>query len=324
MGNSRKRIFITGIGGFIGSHLAKVLLQRGDQVAGCDNFNDYYDPSLKKERVEGLPNVFECDVQDQKQIETLITNHNTTHLVHLAAQAGVRYSITHPQTYVEANLHGLFSLLEVLKAHPQIKFTFASSSSVYGLNKKIPFSESDPTDLPANFYAATKKAGEAMAFSYHHLYGIATTALRYFTVYGPMGRPDMAYYKFAKAILEEKPIDLYNYGKMERDFTYIDDIVDGTIRALDYEAPFEIFNLGNNTPEPLLKMVELLEQYLGKKAILNLLPMQMGEIRTTFADIDKAKRLLGYEPKTSLEQGLQKFTNWFQSSNICSELEPLL
>lgn len=312
MSNSRKRIFITGAAGFIGSYLAQHLHTRGDFVIGCDNFNTYYDPELKKMRAEALPcKVLNCDFTD---IAHALDKHQITHVVHLAAQAGVRYSLLHPEKYQETNSNSFFQLLEILKDRPHIKFTFASSSSVYGLNKKIPFSESDPTDHPANFYGATKKANEVMAFSYHHLYGIATTALRFFTVYGPMGRPDMAYFFFTNAIQNGKTIRLFNKGNMRRDFTYIDDIVEGTTAAIDRESSFEIFNLGNNQPEELMTMVQLIEEHLGKKAKLELLPMQPGEIEITYANIDKAKKLLGFSPKTSLEEGMKKFLTWHQET----------
>lgn len=315
MGNSGKRIFITGIAGFIGFHLAKRLHERGDFVTGCDNFNSYYDPALKRWRQSQLScKVHECDICDEKKLKTLIEKNGITHLIHLAAQAGVRYSLQNPKAYQETNSDGFFHVLEVLRKNPHIKFTFASSSSVYGTNKKIPFSESDPTDHPANFYGATKKANEVMAYSYHHLYGIPTTALRFFTVYGPLGRPDMAYYSFTEAISQGKPIRLFNNGKMRRDFTYIDDIVEGIVSAIDAESSFEIFNLGNNAPEELLKMVQLIEDYTGKKALLEKLPMQPGEIEETFADIEKAKKILQFSPKTSLEEGMKKFLSWHQNS----------
>lgn len=313
MGSSRKRIFITGMAGFIGSYLARRLIRQGDHVVGCDNFNAYYDPELKKKRAKGL-NVVVCDINDGRRIEQLLEEHEITHLVHLAAQPGVRYSLENPKAYKETNLDGFFSILEALRKFPHIRGIFASSSSVYGLNERAPFCESDPTDHPANFYSATKKANETLAFSYHHLYGIPMTILRLFTVYGPMGRPDMAYFKFAKAILQETPIDLYNQGKMARDFTYIDDIIDGIARAIDYESEFTIFNLGNSRPEPLFKMVHLLEEYLEKKAQLNRLPMQPGEMPSTCANIERAKTLLGYDPKTSLEQGLKRFTEWLSGA----------
>jgi len=316
MNNSRKRIFITGCAGFIGFHLAQALSSRGDFVIGCDNFNAYYDPELKRVRAHHLKeqeiDVVDYSISDTAKLEHLIEEHQITHLVHLAAQAGVRYSITHPEKYQETNSNGFFHILELLRKYPHIKFTFASSSSVYGLNKKTPFSEGDITDHPANFYGATKKANELMAFAYHHLYGIPTTALRFFTVYGPYGRPDMAYYFFTKAIEEGTPIKVFNYGKMERDFTYIDDIVDGICSAIDLESAFEVFNLGNNRPEPLMKMIQTLETLIGKKAILDMLPMQPGEIPTTFADITKAKENLKFNPQTSLETGLEKFYAWYQ------------
>ncbi len=314
LSDSGKRIFITGIAGFIGFHLAKALKARGDDVAGCDSFNSYYDPILKRERAKILEDlgvqITACDICHRDQFEELVDKHRTTHLVHLAAQAGVRYSITHPEKYQESNLDGFFHVLEVLRHRPEIKLTFASSSSVYGLNKKIPFSESDPTDHPANFYGATKKCNELMAFSYHHIYGIKATGLRFFTVYGPYGRPDMAYFSFAKAIREGKPIKLFNHGKMRRDFTYIDDIVDGVVAAVDLGADFEIFNLGNHHPEELTTLVSLIEHHLKKKAIVQLLPMQPGEIEVTYADISKANGKLNFNPKTSLEAGMEKFLRW--------------
>ncbi|MCK4934964.1 MAG: NAD-dependent epimerase/dehydratase family protein, partial [Simkaniaceae bacterium] len=222
-----KKIFITGIAGFIGFHLAKYLHNRGDIVIGCDNFNAYYSPELKRARSDQLKklgiSVHALDIQETNALKDLIHKNHITHIVHLAAQAGVRYSLTHPESYEENNLKGFLSILEICKSHPQIKLTYASSSSVYGLNKKIPFSENDPTDAPTNLYAATKKANELMAHAYHHLYGISVTGLRYFTVYGPWGRPDMAYFLFAKAIQKGEPINVFNHGKMRRDFTYIDD-----------------------------------------------------------------------------------------------------
>ncbi len=320
MVNSDKRIFITGAAGFIGFHLAKALSARGDQVVGCDNFNSYYDPALKRERARLLQEsgvqVHTGDLNDRVALEKLIADHETTHLVHLAAQAGVRYSITHPEEYQESNSNGFFHLLEILRQKTHIKFTFASSSSVYGLNKKIPFAESDMTDQPANFYGATKKSNELMAFSYHHLYGIATTALRFFTVYGPYGRPDMAYYFFTKAIIDGKTIKVFNHGQMQRDFTYIDDIVEGIVAAVDLEGSFEVFNLGNHKPEPLMKMIGLLEALTGKKAHLEMLPMQPGEIPITYADITKAQEKLHFTPKTSLEEGLSHFYNWYEQQFV--------
>ncbi|NGX39863.1 MAG: UDP-N-acetylglucosamine 4-epimerase [Chlamydiae bacterium] len=321
MKNSRKRIFITGIAGFIGFHLAKALIARGDQVFGCDNFNDYYSPALKKERARlltqaGIP-ITTCDICDPI-LATLIEKQEPTHLVHLAAQAGVRMSLKAPEKYQEANGNGFFRILEILRQNPSIKCTFASSSSVYGLNKKIPFSENDTTDHPANFYGATKKCNEAMAFAYHNLYGISMTALRYFTVYGPFGRPDMAYYDFTKAIEEEQTIKLFNSGNMQRDFTYIDDIVTGTIAAMDLEADYEIFNLGNNHPEELHTLISLIESHLGKKARIENLPMPPGEIQITYADITKAKEKLNWEPTTTLQEGMAKFLFWYDKQGALS------
>lgn len=312
MNNSRKRIFITGIAGFIGFHLAKTLEQEGHFVIGCDNFNPYYDPELKKQRAAQLSHVLNLDICERENLEKVICEHEITHIVHLAAQAGVRYSLSHPEKYYRANIEGFFHILEILRAHPHIKLLFASSSSVYGLNKNIPFSETDPTDHPANFYGATKKSNEVMAFSYHQLYDIAMIGLRFFTVYGPWGRPDMAYFSFTQAILEERPIKVFNKGNMQRDFTYIDDIVAGIVAALDCETKFEIFNLGNHQSEELLKMIRILEGLLGKKAELEMLPMPPGEMVTTFANIDKARRCLGFAPKTSLDEGLKKFIHWHQ------------
>lgn len=315
MSISSKRIFITGIAGFIGFHLAKFLHGRGFFVLGCDNFNNYYDPALKKQRAEQLLalgiEVVDADISDSPLIESLLVKNKITHCVHLAAQAGVRYSLTFPEKYVHSNLHGFTQILEVLKRHPHIKFIFASSSSVYGLNQKIPFSEEDKTVHPANFYAATKIAGEAIAHSYHHLYGIPTIGLRYFTVYGPWGRPDMAYFLFTDSIMQGKPIQVFHEGKMQRDFTYIDDIIQGTCAALDFEADFEIFNLGNHRPVEILHLIELIEKKIGKKAIKEFKPMQSGEVLTTYADISKSQQALCFHPKTSLEEGMDKFLDWY-------------
>lgn len=316
MHNSRKRIFITGIAGFIGFHLARHLMNQGHFVTGCDNFNSYYDPLLKRARAKELAiPILECPLSDPR-LEQAIQKEKITHIVHLAAQAGVRYSITHPEAYLSANIEGFFHILELVRRNPAIKLTYASSSSVYGLNKKIPFSETDVTDSPANFYAATKKSNELMAHSYHNLHGISVTGLRYFTVYGPWGRPDMAYFSFTRAIEEGKPLKLFNYGKMRRDFTYVDDIVKGTASAIDFEGKNEIFNLGNNKPEELFEMVSLIEKRLNKKAQIELLPMPIGEIETTYADIAKAQKLLGYSPTTSLASGMEKFLDWYQNNSV--------
>ncbi len=311
---TQKKILITGIAGFIGFHLASFLIKKGDYVIGCDNFNDYYTPELKTERANKLKTlgteVINHDIQNIQELTSLLEEKGITHIVHLAAQAGVRYSITHPMPYSNSNLNGFLNVLELARALPDVKLIFASSSSVYGGNTKLPFSETDPTDDPISLYAATKKSGELLAKSYHHLYQIPMTGLRFFTVYGPWGRPDMAYFSFAKKILKDRPIPVFNHGKMERDFTYIDDIIEGTAAAIDACRDFEIYNLGNNHPEPLMTLITLLEAALGKKALIDYKPMQSGDVTTTFADITKAQDHLGYAPKTSLSSGIAKFTDW--------------
>jgi len=315
--SSRKKIFLTGIAGFIGFHLARHLSARGDEVIGCDNFNDYYDPKLKRDRAEILKKegikIYEIDLRDKAKLEGVFQDAHFTHIVHLAAQAGVRYCITHPQAYVHSNLDGFVQILEVCRKFGPIPFIYASSSSVYGMNKKIPFSESDPTESPSNFYGATKKSNELIARSYHHLYKIPVTGLRFFTVYGPWGRPDMAYFSFAKALLNESPIPLFAEGKMKRDFTHIDDIVKGTAAAIDLSAPDEIFNLGHNSPHAVTELVELLESATGKKAKLQHYPMQPGEVPVTFADISKSQAMLGFSPKVTLSDGIKGFVDWYQS-----------
>ncbi len=312
----KKNIFITGAAGFIGFHLAKTLHGRGEKVVGYDNFNDYYSPELKRKRASELKRlgvkVLAGDICDASHLDASIKKHAITHVVHLAAQAGVRYSLINPQAYVHANLEGFVNILQTCR-HESLKLTYASSSSVYGQNTKIPFAETDKTDQPASFYGATKKSNELMAETYHHLYGISVTGLRFFTVYGPWGRPDMAYFSFAKAILEEQPIHLYNQGNMQRDFTYIDDIVAGTIAAIDLEAPCELFNLGNHRPEPLSLLVSLHEKYLGKKAKIILAPMQPGDVLTTYADITHSQEKLGFHPSTPLEEGIRRFVDWFRT-----------
>jgi UDP-glucuronate 4-epimerase len=311
----KKNIFITGAAGFIGFHLACHLNSRGDNVLGYDNFNDYYSPDLKRARAQHLRKlgikVIKGDLCNVKKLTKAAADFKTTHIAHLAAQAGVRYSLINPHAFVKSNLDGFLNILEICR-HSPIKLVYASSSSVYGLNTKIPFSESDPCDQQANLYGATKKSNELLAFSYHHLYGISTTGLRFFTVYGPWGRPDMAYFKFTKSILEGQPIEVFNHGKMERDFTYIDDIIAGTTAAIDLEAPCEIFNLGNQRPEKLQNMVDILEKLLGKKANRILLPMQAGDVLSTYADISKSQEHLNFQPQTSLRQGLKKFVDWYR------------
>jgi len=303
--------------GFIGMYVAIGLKKRGDFVIGIDNFNNYYDVNLKQARAKELKKLgIDClhtDICDGTTIDQLVAQHGITHLVHLAAQAGVRYSLECPETYVKSNLDGFVTLLEVCRKYPAIKFIYASSSSVYGLNRKQPFSEKDFTDSPASLYGATKKANEVIAHAYHHIFDIPVTGLRFFTVYGPWGRPDMAAWIFTKNILEGKPIPVYNNGKMKRDFTYIDDIVDGVIAAVDKGFACELINLGNNQPEELEDLIRYIEQACGKKAIQDLLPMQLGDVLETCAEIDKAKKLLNFSPKVSLEEGIRRFVTWYKS-----------
>ncbi|HEX2579202.1 MAG TPA: NAD-dependent epimerase/dehydratase family protein [Rhabdochlamydiaceae bacterium] len=309
-------IFITGIAGFIGFHVAQALRKRGDTVIGCDNFNAYYDLQLKRDRAALLEKqgvkVVEADICDGALLEKLVVENKITHFLHLAAQAGIRHSIRQPQDYVASNLDGFIKVIEVIRHHPEIPLVYASSSSVYGLNKKIPFSEADQIDLPASLYGATKKSNELIAHAYHHMFGISVTGLRFFTVYGPWGRPDMAYFSFTDAILKGKPLQIFNEGQMKRDFTYIDDIVAGTIAAIDLAAPCEIFNLGNHQPEGVLHLVEILEKRLGKEAVKNFLPMQLSEVPVTYADISKSQKMLGFSPKISLEEGIEKFLAWYR------------
>lgn len=310
----KKTIFLTGAAGFIGFHLAKKLISQGHTVVGYDNFNDYYDPSLKRARQKNLEiEIIEGDLTDSNKLKALFQKHNFTHVLHMAAQAGVRYSLQNPNAYIHSNIQGFVTLLEICKEKKGLPFIYASSSSVYGCNTKVPFSVSDTADKPANFYGATKKANELIAHSYHHLYDLNVTGLRFFTVYGPWGRPDMAYFMFTKALLEGKSIPLFNFGKMKRDFTYIDDIVQGTLKALDLASPCEVFNLGNFRPEELSHFVHVLEEATGKKAILDLLPMQAGDMESTYADIEHSKKLLDFQPTTSLEVGIPQFVQWYRS-----------
>jgi UDP-glucuronate 4-epimerase len=312
----KKNIFITGAAGFIGFHLAHYLYARGDRVIGYDNYNDYYQPQLKRDRSRDLlkagVSILEGDICNLERLNKAIEHHQTTHIVHLAAQAGVRHSLLNPRAYLKANMEGFLNILEICREHPTIKLTYASSSSVYGLNKKIPFSVEDSTDQQASFYGVTKKTNELMAHTYHHLFGISVTGLRFFTVYGPWGRPDMAYFSFTKSILEGRSIDLYNHGKMLRDFTYIDDIIEGTAAAIDHGYPCEIFNLGHHHPEELLHLIALIEKELGIKAQKILRPMQPGDVISTYADIEKSKAKLDFLPKVSLEVGITRFIQWYK------------
>ncbi len=329
------KALVTGAAGFIGMHVAERLLARGDEVVGLDNLNDYYDPQLKLARLARLEpferfRFVKLDVADRSGIEKLFAEERFDRVVHLAAQAGVRYSLINPHSYIESNIVGFMNILEACRHNPVQHLVYASSSSVYGGNEKMPFSEKDSVDHPASLYAATKKANELMAHTYSHLYGLPTTGLRFFTVYGPWGRPDMALFLFTKAILEERPIDVFNYGKMQRDFTYIDDIVEGVIRTLDRpaepdpdfdpqnpnpgtsRAPYRIFNIGNQGPVELMAFIGAIESALGKKAEKNLMPIQPGDVPATFADVQALTEWTGRKPRTSAEIGVANFVDWYR------------
>jgi UDP-glucuronate 4-epimerase len=325
------KVLVTGAAGFIGMHVAQKLLARGDAVVGIDNLNDYYDPQLKHARLAQLTPFrnfrFELmDVADRPNMASLFEREQFDRVVHLAAQAGVRYSLQNPHAYVDSNLVGFVNVLEGCRHNGAQHLVYASSSSVYGGNTKIPFSEGDPVDHPVSLYAATKKANELMAHSYSHLYGLPTTGLRYFTVYGPWGRPDMSPWLFTSAILEGRPIDIFNMGKMQRDFTYIDDVVDGTLRVLDHialpsptssRAPFKVYNIGNRTPVELMTFIQTIEKTLGQEAKKNYLPMQAGDVVATFADIAALAADTGFEPKTHLMEGIARWVTWYQA-NQCN------
>jgi len=316
MNIANKKILVTGGAGFIGSHLAKKLMDLGHQVVVVDNFNSYYDPKLKEERILKLFSGYNFELKrvniiDFESLKKIFLESQIEIICHLAAQAGVRYSLKNPFIYEETNVRGTLNLLDLAKEFKIKGFIFASSSSVYGASKKIPFSEDDPIRQPVSLYGATKKAAEALVFSYHYLYKIPSTILRYFSVYGPFWRPDLALSKFVHAILNNQPIEVYNFGKMKRDFTYIDDIVEGTISAIEKNYPFEIFNLGNNHPIELNYFIESIEKLLYKKAKKILLPIQLGEVPINWADISKAQKLLNYHPKVSFEEGLRKTIDWF-------------
>jgi len=332
---NRLKILVTGCAGFIGMHVCLHLLEQGHEVIGCDNLNDYYDPALKQARLNNLQahrgfSFHRIDIVDSKAVADLFGK-GFPRVVHLAAQAGVRYSLENPRAYVDSNVVGFLNILEACRHQGCEHLVFASTSSVYGANRKFPFSEHDNTDHPVSLYAATKKSNELMAHAYSHLFGLPTTGLRFFTVYGPWGRPDMSPYRFTRAIVEGKPIDVYNQGKMQRDFTYIDDIVQGVLGVLDHvpeadptfgplhpdparsAAPWRLYNIGHNQPAELLTFIEMLEQAVGKKAILNLLPMQPGDVPTTYADIDELHQAVGYTPRTSLREGVRKYVEWYRS-----------
>ena len=320
-----KTILITGAAGFIGYHLSKRLLQQDMRVFGADNVNDYYDPSLKRARLSELEEFShftfaEGNLAEERFTERLFAEAKPAVVVHLAAQAGVRYSIENPRAYIESNVLGFFNVLEQVRRHPVEHFLYASSSSVYGNRDKTPFSVEDRVDRPISLYAATKKSNELFAYTYAHLYGIPATGLRFFTVYGPFGRPDMAYYKFTKAILAGKAIDVYNGGDMLRDFTYIDDVTACIEKMLfcppkpdETGAPYAIYNIGNNKPVKLIDFIGALEAALGKSATLNYLPMQAGDVEKTYADIEETRRDFGFEPATQIEEGLKQFADWYRS-----------
>lgn len=329
------KVLVTGTAGFIASTLAIRLLERGDEVIGVDNLNDYYDVNLKKfrlKRLEQYPGFTDirCDLEDRNAIEKAFKDHKPNRVVNLAAQAGVRYSLENPHAYIDANIVGFMNILEGCRHHDVEHLVYASSSSVYGANTKMPFSVHQNIDHPVSLYAATKKANELMAHTYSHLYRLPTTGLRFFTVYGPWGRPDMALFLFTKNILAGKPIDVFNYGKHKRDFTYIDDIVEGIIRTLDNVAqpnenwsgdapdpatslaPYRVYNIGNNNPVDLLDYIETLENCLGKKAERNLLPLQLGDVPDTYADVEALVKDVDYQPKTTIQTGIAKFVEWYR------------
>lgn len=329
------KILITGAAGFIGFHLSKKLLDHSYQIIGIDNLNDYYDPSLKQSRLEILGkynnfNFHKVDLKDKPSVDNIFETYQPTHVINLAAQAGVRYSIENPYAYVDSNLTGFMNILEACRNYPVEHLLYASSSSVYGGNKVAPFSTNHNVDHPVSLYAATKKSNELMAHTYSHLYGIPTTGLRFFTVYGPYGRPDMAYFSFTKDILAGKPIKVFNHGKMERDFTYIDDIVDGICKLIEKIpvanrewdetkedisssfAPYKIYNIGNNQPVQLMEFICVLEEKIGKKAEKIYMDMQPGDVLRTYADVSDLEKDIGFKPSTTIEEGLGRFVEWYK------------
>ncbi len=333
--STSRTILVTGSAGFIGFHVAKRLLERGDRVLGLDNVNDYYDVRLKEARLSHLRafdrfQFLKLDLADREGMRALFAVHPMHRVVHLAAQAGVRYSLVNPHAYTDSNIEGFLNILEGCRHAKVEHLVYASSSSVYGGNTRMPFSVHDNVDHPVSLYAASKKANELMAHCYAHLYRLPCTGLRFFTVYGPWGRPDMALFIFTKAILEGRPIEVFNHGKMQRDFTYIDDIVEGVIRTLDHPAepdpawsgdapdpgtsaaPARIYNIGNHQPVELLRFIDVLEQALGKKAEKQLLPLQPGDVPATYADIDDLARDVGFKPATPIEEGIPRFVKWYR------------
>jgi UDP-glucuronate 4-epimerase len=340
------KYLVTGVAGFIGFHVSRTLLDRGDEVVGLDNVNSYYDVRLKERRlaqIEGRERFrfVRADLADRETLARLFADERFDVVIHLAAQAGVRYSLENPHAYIDSNLVGFTNILEGCRQQAVKHLVYASSSSVYGANTKMPFSVHHNVDHPVSLYAATKKANELMAHTYSHLFRLPTTGLRFFTVYGPWGRPDMALFKFTKAILEGQPIDVYNYGRMRRDFTYIDDIVEGVVRVSDRlpqpnpawsgdapdpgtsAAPYKIYNIGNNQPVELLHFIEVLERTLGRQAQKNMLPMQLGDVPATYADVDDLMRDVGFRPKTPIEEGIARFVAWYREYHTTFPGEPL-
>ena len=330
------KILVTGSAGFIGSMVAMKLLDRGDEIVGLDNHNDYYDPKIKESRLRELKKFknythHKIDISNVENLKKVFSNFKPQRVINLAAQAGVRYSIENPLAYIKSNIVGFSHILENCRHHKVEHLVYASTSSVYGANTKMPFSENDSANHPLSIYAASKKSNELMAHAYSHLYKMPTTGLRFFTVYGPWGRPDMALFKFTKAILEGKPIDVFNHGKHTRDFTYIDDIVDGVIKTLEIQAssnndwkgnfpdpasskaPWRIYNIGNNKPIKLMDYIKALEKNLKKKAKINFLPLQPGDVKDTYANIDNLKKKLNYKPSTSVIEGVSKFVAWYKN-----------
>lgn len=316
-----KTILVTGCAGFIGSCLCTRLVKGGKQVVGLDNLNDYYNPSWKLENIKHIRNhegfkFIKGDILDEKLLSSLFKKQKIGCVVHLAARAGVRPSIVSPELYEEVNVRGTLNMLEVAKNHKIKKFVFASSSSVYGNVSKVPFSENDPVSFPVSPYAATKKSGELLCYTYSHLFSLPVVCLRFFTVYGPRGRPDMAPYLFTKAIFEGQPINKFGDGTTSRDYTYIDDIIKGIISAINYRCKYEIFNLGNSHPVTLNEFIDSLEIISGKKTIIKKMPMQPGDVKTTYADIRKAEKYLGYNPQTGFFEGLKKFVKWYKKERM--------
>ncbi|WP_010302994.1 SDR family NAD(P)-dependent oxidoreductase [Candidatus Odyssella thessalonicensis] len=319
---SKSPVFLTGCAGFIGMHTAKRLLAQGETVVGVDNINPYYSVELKRNRLKELEHenfhFYEIDISDRQTMEKVWATYEPKRVINLAAQAGVRYSIENPFAYIASNITGFLVILELCRHQKDFEnLVYASTSSIYGSNTQMPFTEDQMTALPISLYAATKSGNELMAQSYNYLYGLPVTGLRFFTVYGPWGRPDMAAFKFTKAILAGEPLDLYNSGKMKRDFTYVDDIVSGIVAAVNTKPTNKkgerhpIYNLGNNRCEDLPKIISLIEETLGKKALINPMPMQLGDVQETYANIDKAKADLGYSPQTTIDQGIPNFVRWY-------------